>query len=754
MAEKTFILGSATAASRKRIGIALLAFSLAAVYLLATIFRLQVFQYDYYRNKVLDQITTTSKINATRGAIYDSSMNLLAYEQNVWRIFVTPVDIREAKEADGKPYDEIIARGLSELLDLSYDDVYKKVCDTKHLDQTILKKADASQYQSVLAFVTGNNLSDLVHTEAYTERYYPMGELACHVLGFTGSDNQGLFGLEYTYDSVLKGTDGYYLYAKDANGIEMPNEYASFVNATDGNSIVTTIDSYIQAQLEYQLNVTKETYGAKNRVTGIVMNVNTGAILAMATTDGFDCNEPYTLSDLFEAELLASGTDPDSEAYKKLRTELLYEMWNNKAVSELYEPGSTFKIITAATAIETGAVTDNDRFSCTGSLAVGGYRISCHKRTGHGSNFTFAYGLQQSCNPTMIQVASRIGAEKFYQYVEAFGYLQKTGIDLPSEATSIFHQPDALGVTELATASFGQRFKVTVLSQLTAIAAVANGGYLVTPYLVERIIDAEGNTVSEHETEIKRQVISESTARKVASILEEGVSGDGGAKNAAVPGYLIAAKTGTSEKFDILDENGNSYLRVGSCVAFAPSDQPEIAAIIVVDEPSTGKYGSIVAAPYIGDLMASVLPYLGYEPSGETAPAQTEIPDLRTMSPQKAKSTLSELGFTCEIVGSGSSVLSQSPSPGTTLTVGQGKVILYTDTQLSDTVSMPDLIGMNIEEANAKLISCGLNIHLTGANSPHIGTGAIVYAQSVPKGQVVARGSLITVTVLYDDDQD
>ena len=338
------------------------------------------------------------------------------------------------------------------------------------------------------------------------------------------------------------------------------------------------------------------------------MNVKTGAILAMATSSPFDCNAPFALDDLSLAKLDGTGLAKDSEEYAKLKSELLYTMWRNKATSELYEPGSTFKIITAATALDLGVVTPTDTFDCTGALQIGGYSISCHKRGGHGHGFSFAYGLQQSCNPTLMQVGARIGAERFYDYFVKFGYLEKTGIDLPSEVTGLFHKKEAIGTTELATASFGQRFKVSIIGQLTAIAAVANGGELVTPYLVERILDPEGNVVFTHETEVRRQVVSREAAGTVSAILEEGVSGTGGARNAYVKGYKVAAKTGTSQKFDVLDANGNSFLRVGSCVAFAPSDEPEIAAIIVVDEPQTAKYGAIVAAPYISSLLTSVLP--------------------------------------------------------------------------------------------------------------------------------------------------
>ena len=355
------------------------------------------------------------------------------------------------------------------------------------------------------------------------------------------------------------------------------------------------------------------------------MNTETGAILAMATSSPFNPNNPYELDSFSMKKLLESGYTKNSEEYKQYKKELLETMWSNKAVSETYEPGSTFKIITVAAALDLNIATMNDRFSCVGFYEVGGWHIKCHKITGHGQGFTLAYGLQMSCNPTMMRLSEKIGVSGFYDYVESFGYFEKTGIDLPSEASTIFHKEENMGATELATASFGQRFKVTIINHLTAISAVANGGKLVTPYLVEKIIDSNGNVISQHTPEIKRQVISENVANTIASVLEEGVSGEGGAKNARVAGYKVAAKTGTSQKFDILDENGNSYLRIGSTVAFAPSDENGIAIIIVVDEPTSSvKYGSFVAAPYVSAFLEKALPYLGYTSTGEIQEIQVE----------------------------------------------------------------------------------------------------------------------------------
>ncbi len=738
--------------TRKRSLIILTAFFLFAVYLLFNIFKLDFFLYQYYKDKTYDQLTTTAVLKAERGSIYDANLNLLASSSTSWRIFISTKEIKTHIKESGIRYDEIIAKGLSEILSLNYNTLLNKINNSNVLDVTVKKKATEDEYDKTIAFIKEKGLEDLVFTEAQSTRIYPEQTLAAHVLGFTGSDNQGLYGLEYSYDDILSGKDGYYLYAKDAGGNAMPGEYTTYVPATDGNSIVTTIDSYIQKALETELEQIRINHDVQNRVTGIVMDTKTGAILAMATSTPFNPNTPFVLDALSQKKLDESGYSTDSDEYKALKNELLSIMWSNKAVSETYEPGSTFKIITVSSALDCGAAKTTDKFSCTGSLQVGGWRIKCHKTTGHGSGFSLAYGLQMSCNPTMMQIAERVGAERFYKYVEAFGYFEKTGIDLPSEAGSIFHKLENMGTTELATASFGQRFKVSIISQLTAIAAVANGGYLVEPYLVQRVVDSDGNTVSEHETVIKRQVISTEVANEVAKILEEGVSGGGGAKNAYVAGYSVAAKTGTSEKFDILDENGRSYLRCGSTVAFAPSNESGIAVIIVVDEPqSQVKYGSVVAAPYISNLLTTVLPYLDY--------VSTEKPSIATvekyvgLSVNAAKKLLAEKGIKYTVIGEGNVVLSQTPGVGIDITPSISMVVLYTVKKEDEYTQVPNVIGKSLEDANIIVTNAGLNIKMLNYN-PARSSGLIVTRQSLTAGEYVQSGSVIELTAISVDFKD
>jgi stage V sporulation protein D (sporulation-specific penicillin-binding protein) len=421
-------------------------------------------------------------------------------------------------------------------------------------------------------------------------------------------------------------------------------------------------------------------------------------------------------------------------------------MWKNKAVSETYEPGSTFKIITSAMGLESGAVSPESPFHCTGAFSVGGVLIHCHKRKGHGA-LNFEKGLQQSCNPVFMQVGARVGADVFYSYVKGFGYLAKTGIDLPSETGSIFHKLENIHEVELATASFGQRFNISMIQQITAISAVANGGTPVSPHLLSSFTNGDGETILSYTVKEKDRIISKATADTLAAILEAGVSGDGGAKNAYVAGYKIAAKTGTSEKL-----NGG---RVGSCVAYAPADDPEIAAIIIVDEPSSGMvYGSVTAAPYISDLFENLLPYLGHAPNytaEEAKTAQVTVGAYEGLTPAAAAAKIRALGLTVEYGddGTGDTVTSQVPKSGAVVTREGGKVILYTGGGKKMETTVPNLIGKSAADANSLLLGAGLNIRILGTRNYRVGAGATVVSVSHAAGEVLPRGSVVTLTFRY-----
>ena len=738
--------------SKKRITVLALCMLLFLSYLLQVLFRLQIFSYDTYRDRVYEQITTTSALIAERGDILDRNGNVLATTKTVWRLFVSTQDIAKHSERDGTDYARIIATGLAPILSVSAETLYQKMTGSRVLDVTLKKSMEADTYERCVRFILENGLERLVFTEAQSSRYYPNGTAFAHVLGFTGSDNQGLYGLEYSYNTALSGKNGYYLYAKDANGNELPSEYATYVPAENGSTLVTTLDLYVQEVLESELETIRQSHDVQNRVTGIVMDTQTGAILAMATSSPFDPNTPYVLDSESLSKLLASGYAEGSDEYKALKKQLLEIMWSNKAVSEAYEPGSTFKIVTVSTALDCGAASITDRFSCHGSYAVGGWIIRCHKQTGHGSGFTLAYGLQMSCNPTMMAIAERIGAKTFYEYIERFGYFEKTGIDLPSEARTIFHKAENIGSTELATISFGQRFKVSVISQLCAVATVANGGKSVTPHLMERLVADDGKVIEEYRSPAQQQVISEAVAATVSRVLEEGVSGDGGAKNAYVDGYKVAAKTGTSQKFDQLDANGNSYLRIGSTVAYAPSDTGGVAIIIVVDEPTSAvKYGSVVAAPYVSSVLTSVLPYLEYEPNQEKT--EIEVGSYCGLPVRGVSKTLKDAGIQYEIVGNGTTVLSQIPAAGESVTKEYTKVILYTQEREQESVRVPNVVGMTGLMANEILTELGFSLRFTGVRDA-TASDVRVYAQSLPANEEVAYGTVITLRLMGVESEE
>lgn len=714
------------------------------------LFVLCLLDHSKYQNMADDNVLSGTALKAERGTIYDRDMNVLAKSSTKWRIYLSPCDVRDEEQAKN------IARGLSEVLgdSVSYDSVYKSATMLTARDRTVLSSATAEQKDAVIRLALTYGYTDVIHTEATSARTYPYGDLAAHVLGFAGTDS-GLLGLEAYYDGYLKGVDGSYLSSKNAAGERLPSSADSFIEAVDGNSLITTLDVTLQALLENQLKNAYEDAKAANRVTGIVMDPSTGEVLAMATYPSFDLNDPFKLDAESESTLASLGYESGSAEYKTAYREALYKMWNNKAVSVLYEPGSTFKIVTASVALESGVTSLNDRFFCSGSLKVAGYgqAIRCHKRIGHGS-LSFAEALQQSCNPSMMTLAARIGNTRFMDYFISFGYTEKTEIDLPGEALGIYHKREDFNTVELAVYSFGQTFKVTPIRQLASVCAVANGGMSVTPHLVSRIVDADGKTVWSFEDKDSERVISEEVCKTVSAILEEGVSGNGGAKNAGVAGYSIAAKTGTSQKRDIKDQN----LYVGSCVAYAPADDPSIAVIIVVDEPKSSiYYGSTVAAPYVSAFLEQALPYLGIEPEytdEELAALSVEIGGYVGNSLSDAKSEIGALGLEYTVIGSGDKVVKQVPNSGEKVMKSTGRVILYTETDTGNSnIKVPDMVGENAAEAINKLIALGFNVQLAGVTDHTRGIGAKVIAQS-QTSEELPLGSVIILTLRYLDSSE
>ncbi len=725
--------------------------------LLLRILKYQTLDYQKYRDKVLNQITTEAEVVAERGKIYDRNGVLLATSTTTYRVFIAPRIVAQMSEEQELKYDVLIATELAPILGVEYDYVLKQTTYTKYMDRTLARNVDQEVADQVRKVIKDNDLEDMVFLQAGSKRYYPNGTLACHALGFTGSDGAGQYGLELKYDAILAGTNGKYITARDSHGNEMPYEYQSYIEAQDGYSIITTLDSNVQAVLEEQLQTAYVESGGQNRATGMVVDVETAEVLAMAVYPPFDLNDPRKLNEYDQTVLDTSGFGVGSEEYEKLKQELQLTTWSNKAVTEVYMPGSTFKIVTAAMAYEENLVDENERFYCPGYHVVLGIKMRCHKTEGHGSQ-TFATGLQNSCNPVLMMMGGRIGREKFYNYFRSFGYLEKTGIDLPGEGTSIFYPESGFSELDLATASFGQNFKISPIQQIMAVTAVANGGYLMTPRMVREVVDSEGNVIESYSTDVKRQIISEATAKKLAEVLEGGVSGGAGAKNAYVAGYRVAAKTGTSEKIDKKNETGTEYY-VCSCVGFAPADDPEVAVIILVDEPTKGVlYGSVVAAPYLANVMRDVLPYLGVEAvytEKELANMALETPLLVNWYKSVAVAEAELKGFQVEVVGNGSIVRAQSPAPEALVESQNARIVLYTETDVEKTtVKVPDLTGKSAVSANEMLANRGLNIRIEGTNNYMSGSGAVAVAQSHAPGSEVERGTVISVTFRNQDADD
>lgn len=730
--------------------------------LLLRILLLQTAGYDRYQQKVIDQMTTVAEVTAARGSIYDANGVVLATNVTTYRVFISPSSIADAQAeanqtGDGVRYDTLIAQELSSILNVNYDFVLKQTTYTKYLDRTIKREVDEDTADAVRRVIDQYGLQRMIYLQTTSTRYYPYSNVASHVLGFTGSDGTGLYGLEYSYNKLLSGTNGRYVTARDAQGNEMPYAHKEYIAPREGYNINTTLDVYVQSALEEQLRAAYTESSGQNRAAGIVMNVNTGAVLGMAVYPNFNLNDPWTLDPQSLDRLASSVYAQGSEEYTKEKQSLLLRMWSNKAITESYIPGSTFKVITASMALEEAVVSLTESITCKGYLTgPGGHNIHCHKRHGHGT-LTFVEGIQQSCNPWLMTVGKRLGTTSFYSYLRAFGYLEKTGIDLPGEGGSLFASEEAFTELDLMIYAFGQNFNVTLMQQITAISAVANGGYLVQPHLVSSVTDNNGNVVQAFDTNVRRQVVSGEVCKTVSKILEEGVSGDGGAKNAYVAGYRIAAKTGTSEKKDA----GKQGYYVCSTVAYAPADDPQYAVIIIVDEPTSGVlYGSTVAAPYVGKVMETILPYLGVEAvysEKELEKMTVKIPSCINQSGTYAqKQCESKYGLKVEFVGDPAGVvIKQYPEVGTVVEQSAGRVILYTDREAETlTVRVPNVTGMSAASANQTLIDAGLNIRIHGTKNYLSGKGATVIKQSLDAGSEVPRGTLVEVTFRYLDDED
>ena len=733
--------------SKKRSTILMLSFILLSFVVAIALFKLQIIGYDLYQNQVLEQMTVETRVNPNRGIIYDRNGEVLATNETVWILYARPKNIKNPDK---------LADDLEKILGLSRDKIYKKLISKGYKYQIINSNIKEDASQIVRKYINENNLEKQLQLSASSKRYYPYSSLASHTLGFVNADGIGIYGLEKTYNNILEGTSGKYVTAQNAQSGNMPFQFEEYIENSDSYDIITTIDVYIQYQLEAQLKKAAIESGAQNRATGIVMNPKTGEIYAMATYPSFDLNDPYQLDENSQSMLMEY--ERGTTEYKNKYSELLYTMWKNKAITELYEPGSTFKLFTTSVALQENAATLKNTYSCSGALKIDGFyrAISCHKRTGHG-HLTFAEALQQSCNPSMMNIAFNIGKNKFYTYFERFGYTGKTGIDLPSEAKGYYHKFDDFSNVSLAVYSFGQTFKTTPIQQLRGISVVANGGVLVTPHLLHSAIDKDGNTVYQYETKEEKRILNSEVCADISLILKEGVNGLGGAQNAYVAGYSIAAKTGTSEKKDKYDENGNTPYRVSSCIAYAPSDNAQISMIFIVDEPTIGSaYGSVVAAPYVSKLMELVLPYLGIEPDykGIKEYLTVSVPNLEGKALDDAIVEMEKLGVKYEIIGDGTTIEKQVPSKGASLYLGDGKIYLYTSSYIYQKMNIPNVIGKTPEEANKILLNAGFNVKINGFCNVSKSKNAKVVKQYPEYGGALEKGEIITIEVLYTDETD
>lgn len=693
-----------------------------------------------YGVKAYNQQLGADTIAANRGTIYDRNMNVLAQSATVWTVSVAPNLITEESDR------ELIAKGLSEILEMDYQEVLDKTKkNTKY--EIVKRKVEKPEADEITAYMEEHKLSG-VHMVEDTKRYYPQGSLASHVIGFTGSDNQGLYGVEIQYDSILSGTPGKVVIAQNAQGTNMPFEYEYYYPAQDGNSLVLTIDQTLQRYLDKALEQVIDTHHPTNRAAGIMMDVNTGEILAMSTQPDYDLNDPFTITD---QNLLSKLEGLEGDALTKETKNQREQMWKNKAISENYEPGSVFKVVTASAALEEKTMTLQSTFNCTGSAKVGDRTMKCWKTSGHGAE-DFTQAVVNSCNPAFIQIGQSLGPELFYRYFSQFGMTEKTGIDLPGESQSQYATEEQLqNPVTLASESFGQTESITPIQMMTAFAATVNGGYIVTPHVVKQIIDQEGNIQETNNGEIKRQVISEETSVMMRQVLEQVVSANGGS-NASVPGYKIAGKSGTAQKLNYTSATGDTVY-VSSFVGAVPADNPQFALFIMVDEPRSGLYyGSAVASPAFAQVMTDAIPYMGISPQyteEELQNLSVSVPYVQNSSVADAQAKLQNASLASEVIGGGDTVIKQVPSTGSNVNKG-AKVLLYTEEQEAETVVVPDVTGMTQEAVNQLLTSYGLNIAFnnTGVQNQK----SLSRSQDPPAGTTVEKGSVVTVEFLTNDE--
>ena len=746
--------------------------------LIATLYHLMITEHDYYEERAIKNQTRSTNLSASRGVIYDANMNVLASSSTVETVFIDPNEIAEQmKKPENSNLLDQIARGLGEILGVEPSFVYEQAADKQYRYKVIKRKISEELADEVRAFVSENSIKG-VYLETDMQRYYPNSSLAAQILGFVSSDNNGSEGLEAYYNDTLSGTAGKVVTSKGNYGSEMLYTYEKYYDASDGGSLVTTIDATVQAYVEKNLQNAIDKYDIKNGAFCIVMDVNTGEIKAMATLGSYDPNNYLEIYDESVAAILENEYDaaislPEtSDAYKAAIDAYNQDVaaarlaqWRNRCVSDGYEPGSTFKLITLASAIDSGAVTLNDSFYCGGQEKFSGREqiLNCWKSAGHGAQTT-SQALGNSCNIAFGHIGLRMGGDTFYDYLQGFGIMEKTGVDLPGEGSGLFYErkylndPANYGTSYLITSSFGQSFRITPMQLVRAVAAVVNGGYVLEPYVVSEVLDENGSTVQSHEKTVLRQVISQQTSETMRDLMEKVVT-EGTASAAKTPGYRVGGKTGTSEKLDTYDENGQQVKdKIVSFVGVAPIDDPKYVVLVALDTPeyseTSEKYtlhgmyisGGLMAAPTVRDIFLDILPYLGVEPdysSEDIRGVNFTVPDVIGLSESEAAELLAEKTITYRVVGSGATVTDQLPLAGSQVP-GNSEIILYLGAEKQATkVEVPDFIGCSVADVNYLATNAGLYVQAKGTDRTDV--YVLAAYQDIEPGTEVDRGTTITV---------
>lgn len=746
-----------------RIGISCLVLGLLAfVPVGLRLYQLMIRQYDTYGAMALRNQTRTTQVTAHRGEILDRNMNVLAGSVSVENVYLDPQELKQSR-ADIP----LVSRTLGQILDRDPSWVESQAANLKRRYQQVGWRIPREQADAIRTFINENQIVG-IHLEPAYQRVYPFGTLAAQVVGFTNTGGDGCEGVESACDGYLKGQVGKVITTKGSNEMDMPFSYEKYVASQPGCSVILTLDTMVQACLEKRMAEAMDKYAVENGAFGLVMNCKTGEILAMATLGSYDPNDYQAIADEAAAQQLAQlkqqyesypEDSPDYQAgkeeYSQALTQARLKQWRNRVLSDGYEPGSTFKVMTMAAALDCGAIDLNTSFHCSGSQQIPGRSqlLHCWRSQGHGSEKT-PQALQNSCNIAFAHIALKLGGQRFYDYVQKFGILEKTGIDLAGESKGVFFDKalvtdtDKWGTASLTSGSFGQTFKLTPLQLVRAIASVVNGGNLLEPYIVSEIVDNQGRTVLKNEPTVVRTTISPETSHTMCQLIRSVVT-EGTAKNASVAGFSIGGKTGTSEKIDVFDENGNRVLdKIVSFVGIAPMEDPEYIVLVALDTPSreTGIYisGGVMAAPTVGAVMGDILPYLGVERSyGEEALESRQIllEDMTGLTGAEAESKLKDMGLKVQFSGTQQQVTGQIPAPGQVVPGGSQVLLYLGDTVEKELVQVPDFMGLQRQQASDLSGTVGLGMLVVGNDG--ISPWIQVTAQSIAPGSQVPVGTTI-----------